>query len=121
MNSPFEVPNELRDLADRSVEQAREAFEGFRAVAQRAAGAAGDATSRGRSGLRSVGAHVLACTEQNVNAAFNLANKLVKAKDPQEAFALQSEYLKTQLAALPKQAKELGKVVQKSVAALDSI
>jgi hypothetical protein len=66
-------------------------------------------------------AHVLTCTEQNVNAAFDLANKLVKDKDPQEAFAFQSEYLKTQLAALPKQAKELGKVVQKSVAAPVSI
>jgi phasin len=121
MSSPFEVPNELRDLAGRNVEQARKVFEGFLAVAERAAGAVGDAANRGRSGLRSVGAHVLTCTEQNVNAAFHLANKLVKDKDPQEAFAFQSEYLKTQLAALPKQAKELGKVVQKSVAAPVSI
>ncbi len=42
-NSPFEVPNEVRDFAERSVEQARKAFESFLAVAERAAGAAGDA------------------------------------------------------------------------------
>ena len=114
-NSPFEVPNELRDFAERSVEQARKAFEGFLAVAQRTAGVAGDAASTTQGGAKSVGAHVLAHTEQNVIAAFDLAHKLVRAKDPQEAFALQSEYLKTQLAALQTQAKELGTVFQKSV------
>ena len=114
-NSPFEVPNELRDFAERSVEQARKAFEGFLAVAQRTAGVAGDAASTTQGGAKSVGAHVLAYTEQNVIAAFDLAHKLVRAKDPQEAFALQSEYLKTQLAALQTQAKELGAVFQKSV------
>jgi phasin len=102
-NSPFEVPNEMRDFAERSVEQARKAFEGFLTVAQRA------------SGAKSVGAHVLSYTERNVNAAFDLAQKLVKAKDPQEALALQSEYLKSQLAALQEQAKELGSVLQKSL------
>ena len=114
-NLPFEVPNELRDFAERSVDQARKAFEGFLAVAQRAAGVAGDATSTSRSGAKSVNAHVLACTEQNVNAAFDLAQKLVKAKDPQEALALQSEYMRSQLAALQNQARELGSILQKSV------
>ncbi len=114
-NSPFEVPNELRDFAERSVDQARKAFEGFLAVAQRAGGVAGDATNTSQSGAKSVSAHVLACTEQNVNAAFDLAQKLVKAKDPQEALALQSEYMRSQLAALQNQAKELGSILQKSV------
>jgi phasin len=114
-NSPFEVPNELRDFAERSVEQARKAFEGFLSVAQRAAGVAGEATNTTHGGAKSVSAHVLAYTEQNVNAAFDLAHKLVKAKDPQEALALQSEYMRTQLAALQNQAKELGAVFQKSV------
>ena len=94
-NSPFEIPNELRDFAERSVEQARKAFEGFLTVAQRASGVAGDATHTSQSGAKSVSAHVLAYTEQNVNAAFDLAHKLVKAKDPQEALALQSEYMKS--------------------------
>jgi phasin len=114
-NSPFEVPNELRDFAERSVEQARKAFEGFLAVAQRTAGVAGEALSSDEGGAKTVSARVLAYTEQNVNAAFELAHKLVKAKDPQEAFALQSEYMKTQLAALQTQAKELGALLQKSM------
>jgi phasin len=114
-NSPFEVPNEMRDFAERSVEQARKAFEGFLTVAQRASGAAGEAAATSQGGAKSVGAHVLSYTERNVNAAFDLAQKLVKAKDPQEAMALQSEYLKSQLAVLQEQAKEFGSVLQKSL------
>jgi len=116
-SSPFEVPSELREFAERSVDQARKAFEDFVAVAQRTAGVVGDAADAANApgGAKSVGAHVLTYTEQNVNAAFDLAQKLLRAKDPQEAFALQTEYLKAQLAALQTQAKELGAVIQKSV------
>jgi phasin len=112
--SPFEVPNELRDFAERSVDQARKAFEGFLTVAQRASGALGEA-ARTSPGGKSVSLQVLAYAERNVNAAFDLAEKLVKAKDPQEALALQSEYLKTQLAALQEQTRELASIVQKSL------
>lgn len=114
-DSPFEVPNEVRDFAERSVEQARKAFGGFLEAAQRTAGAAGDAANRTQAGAKLVGTQVLASAEQNVNAAFELANKVVRAKDPQEALALQSEYLKTQLAALQTQAKGLGAVLQETV------
>ncbi len=113
--SPFEVPNDLRDLAEQSVEQARKAFESFLAVAQRTAGAAGDAAGAGHGGVKPVAAHVLGYMERNVNAAFDLASKLVRARDPQEAFALQSEYLKSQLSSLQTQAKDFGVVLQKSM------
>ena len=114
-NTPFEIPNELRDFAERSVEQARKAFEGFVTVAQKTAGAAGEAAETTQSGAKTVGAHILASAEQNVNAAFELAHKLVQAKDPQEALAVQSEFLKAQLTSLQAQAKELGALIQKSV------
>ena len=112
--SPFEVPNELRDFAERSVEQARKAFEGFLTVAQRTSGVLGEA-AKASPGASMVSAQVLVYAQRNVNAAFDLAEKLVKAKDPQEALALQSEYLKAQLAALQEQTTELASVVQKSL------
>jgi len=113
--SPFEIPSEMRNLAVRSVEQARRAFESFVEVTQRAAGVAGGAANASQGGMKSVGAHVLACAEQNVNAAFDLAQKLIKVKDPQEALALQGQYVKTQLETLQAQARELGVVLQKSL------
>ena len=50
--------------------------------------------------------------ENNVNAAFDLAQKLVRAKDVNEVLALQSEFAKSQMAAMQTQAKELGAVAQ---------
>jgi phasin len=113
-NTPFEIPNEMRDFAERSVDQARKAFEGFVSVAQKAVGTMDAASVSTQSSAKSMGAHVLGYAEQNVNAAFELAHKLVQAKDPQEAFALQSEYLKAQLKALQDQTKEIGALIQKS-------
>ena len=113
-NAPFEIPNELRDFAERSVDQARKAFEGFVAVAQKAAGTVDGAAETAQNGVKSVSAQVFAFAEQNVNAAFDLAHKLVQAKDPQEAFALQSEFLETQSTALQAQAKEIGALIQKT-------
>jgi len=113
-SSPFEIPNELRDFAERSVDQARKAFEGFVAVAQKTVGSVDGVASNAQSGAKTVGAQILGYTEQNVNAAFDLAHKLVQAKDPQEALAVQSEFLKAQLNSLQSQAKELGAMIQKS-------
>jgi len=113
-NTPFEVPNDLRDFAERSVDQARKAFEGFVTVAQKAVGTVDGAASNAQTGAKTVGAQILSYTEQNVNAAFELAHKLVQAKDPQEALALQSEFLRAQLSSLQAQAKDLGALIQKN-------
>jgi phasin len=117
VNAPYEIPNELRDFAERSVDQARKAFEGFIEVAQKTAGSVDGAAQEAQTGAKHVGSQILGFAEQNVNAAFDHAQKLVHAKDPQEAFALQSAFLKTQLDALQNQAKEIGALIQKSAKA----
>jgi phasin len=113
-NTPYEIPHELRDFAERSVDQARKAFEGFVTVAHKTIGAVDTAASSTQTNVKSVGAQVLTYTEQNVNAAFDLAHKLVQAKDPQEALTIQTEYLKAQMAALQDQAKSIGGLIQKA-------
>jgi phasin len=113
-NPSYEIPNELRDFAERSVEQARKAFEGFVTVAQRAAGTVDGAAQQVQSDAKNMSSQVFGYAEQNVNAAFDFAHKLVQAKDPQEAFSLQNEYLKAQIATLQAQAKEIGSLIQKS-------
>ena len=113
-NPQFEVPVDLRDFAQKSVEQARKAFEGFVTVAQKTADAVDSASANARASVKTVSSQALGYAEQNVNAAFDFANKLVQVKDPQEAFTLQSEFLKTQIAALQSQAKELGAAIQSS-------
>jgi phasin len=113
VDSIYQVPNEVRDFAEKSVEQARKAFESFAGAAHKAL----DSTPELPMvpvGAKDVGAKALSYAEANVSAAFDLAQKLVKAKDPQEVFQLQAEFVKTQLATIQEQTKELGAAIQRS-------
>jgi phasin len=113
MNQPqFEVPVDMRDFAQKSVDQARKAFEGFISAAQKATDAMTSAGENMRESAKTVSTQSLGYAEQNVTAAFDFAAKLVQAKDPQEAFALQSEFLKSQLQKMQEQAKEIGTAIQ---------
>jgi len=113
MNTPsYEIPSDMRDLAERSVDQARKAFEGFVTAAQKAAGQADDTAASVQSNAKTLGTKAMSFAEQNVRTAFDLAQKLVRAKDLQEVFSLQSEYAKTQMTAIQDQAKELGSIMQ---------
>ena len=112
----YEIPTEMRDFAEKSVEQARKAFEGFIGAAQKAAGSVEGTTSTINTNVRDVGSKAMSYAEANVKAAFDHAQKLVHAKDIQEVMALQSEYLKAQMTSLQEQAKDIGATVQKAVA-----
>ena len=50
-----------------------------------------------------------------MKAAFDLAQKLVRAKDAQEALQLQTDFVKAQMEAVQKQASELNAAMQKAI------
>jgi phasin len=85
----LEVPAELRDLAEKTIDQAEKAFGMFF-----------DAASKSMASVPNPGAEIskqaLSFTEQNMKAAFEHARKLVHATDLQEAMRIQSEFLKSQ-------------------------
>lgn len=112
----YQIPNEVRDFAEKSVEQARKAFEGFAGAAQKALDGAADMPFP-VPGAKEMSVKALSFAEANVNAAFDLAQKLVHAKDPQEVFKLQSEFVQSQLSAIQDQTKELGAAFTKSTKA----
>ena len=112
---PYEIPAEMRDFAEKSVEQARKAFEGFIGAAQKAVGTVDAGAFALPASVKDVGSKAMAHAEANVKAAFDHAQKLVHAKDLQEVMTLQSDYLKSQMANLQEQAKEIGTTVQKAV------
>jgi phasin len=109
--TPYQIPIEMRDFAEKSVEQARKAFEGFMGAAHKAAGTVEGTAETVQMNAKDLTSKALAATESNVNAAFELARNLVRAKDLQEVLALQSEYLKSQIAAVQSQAKEFGSLM----------
>jgi phasin len=108
----FEIPTEMRDFAEKSVEQARNAVSTFIQNARKATDSLQTSTKTAELPAGVAFSRGLEFTEQNVSAAFELAQKLVRARDVQEAMQLQSEYVRTQFAALQTQAKELTSAVQ---------
>jgi phasin len=85
----LEVPAELRDLAEKTIDQAEKAFGMFF-----------DAAGKSMTSMPGAGTEIsrqaLSFTEQNMKAAFEHARKLVHATDLQEAMRIQSEFLRSQ-------------------------
>lgn len=108
----YEIPSEMRDFAERSVEQARKAFDGFVGAAHKAVESLEGSTNTMQQSATDATRKTLTYAEQNLSAAFDHAQKLVRVKDIQEAMQLQSEFAKTQFAALQAQMKEFGDAAQ---------
>jgi phasin len=85
----LEVPAELRDLAEKTIDQAEKAFGMFF-----------DAANKSVASMHTPGTELskqaLTFTEQNMKAAFEHARKLVHATDLQHAMQIQSEFLRSQ-------------------------
>ena len=109
----FEIPAEMRAFAEKSVEQAKQAFESFIAAAQQAVNTAETQAVAAGNGAKEVGEMAIGFTQRNVASSFEFAEKLVRAKDAQELTALHTEFVKSQIAALTDQAKELSKQAAK--------
>jgi phasin len=112
-SSPFEIPAEMRDFAEKSVDQAKKAFDGFMDAAYRAAGTVEGTTDAVHSGSKDLGRKAMGYAEQNVSTALDFASRLVNARDPQEILQLQAEFVRAQIEAFGEQAKDLGAAAAK--------
>jgi phasin len=119
-NLNLEVPAEVRDFAEKTVDQARKAFDSFLAAAQKASAQSEAAAESLGSNAKDLSAKAISFAESNIKGAFDLAEKLIHAKDPKEFLAIQSEYLKEQVASVTEQTKALGEAVKKAVVPTDS-
>ena len=114
----FEIPKEMRQMAEASVEQARLAFEKFMANAQATAGTIEERRATVRAGAKEVGAKAVSYAEKNVQASLDYAQSLLKAKDLPEVLKLHSEFVQGQMRSLADQASEMGQIVSR--AAMDA-
>lgn len=114
----FEVPTQMRQLAEQSLEQARKAVDGFLNQAQKAVTTAEAQATATQASAKDMGQKAMGFAEQNIANSFEFAQRLVRAKDIQEVMALQQEYLQSQMKAMSAQAKDLGSTATK--AAMDA-
>jgi len=104
----FDVPTQMRQFAEQSVEQAKKAVDGFLTAAQKTATTLETQANAAQTGVKDVREKVMSFAEENINTSFEFAQKLVRAKDIQEVMALQQEFLKQQMQQMQSQAKDLG-------------
>ena len=114
----FELPPEMRNMAESSFKQARDAFEKLLANAEAAAGSIEERGASVRAGAKDIGARAFAFAETNVQASLNYAQSLVHAKDLSEVMRLHSDYVQAQMGALAEQASEMSQIVSR--AAMDA-
>ena len=104
----FEIPPELRDLAEKNVEQARAAYGHFMDFLTQAVGAwASSPAGTELSGFRAVQEKAVSFAKENAERSFALASDLARAKDVQEVLTLQSRFVQTQMQTFGIQAQQL--------------
>ncbi len=116
MNQPldFEIPASVRDLASKSVDQAREAYNRFIEAARQAHDVVIKSSEVITSGARELNEKAVKYTEANLQANFELAQRLVHAKDIKEALDIQSQFARQQMETFAHQAQELTRLVAQS-------
>lgn len=106
--TPYDIPIEMREFADRSVEQARRAFEGFVGAAQRTVEAMERSSEAVQTGARETSLKAIGIAEANVAASLAFAQRMVRAADMMELMQIQTEFLQSQMQAMQAQVRELG-------------
>ena len=114
----FEIPKEMRSMAEASFDQARKTFEKILSGAQATVGSLEERGATVRAGVKDVSGKAIANAEKNVQASLDYAQALSKAKDVTEVMRLHSEYVQAQMRALAEQASEMGQTVSR--AAMDA-
>ena len=102
-----EVPQAMRDLAERNIAQMRETYErskdALEGVVQNWERSF-DATNQGAVALNR---KIIDIAQRNINSGFDLAKSLAGAKNLAEAMELQADYWRKQLDTVAAQAKEV--------------
>jgi len=111
---PFEIPDTMRQMAERNVDQARNAYDQFVDAAHKAQSVIEQSSGAMASGASEVQTLTLKFAEQNMAASFAFASALANAGDLQEALALQQKFAQDQVKNYTAQTQALGKAVAKA-------
>jgi phasin len=114
-NQNYEIPAEMRDFAEKSVEQARKAIDGFMSAAQKTVDTFEGSANTVQASATDATRKTFTYAEQNLSAAFDLAQRMVRAKDMQEAMQIQAEFVRSQFEAMQTQMKEFGSLAQSAM------
>ena len=102
-----EVPQAMRDLAERNIAQMRETYESSKDALEGALESWERSFDAAGQGAVALNRKIIDIAQRNINSSFDLAKSLASAKNLAEAVEMQSSYWRNQLDALAAQAEEV--------------
>ncbi|MEP0519311.1 MAG: phasin family protein [Hyphomicrobiales bacterium] len=108
MSKNYDVTEQMRAFAEQGMDQARKAFDTYMDTMQKTMGTIESSSSELQAKTSDANKKAMGMAEKHMSAAFSQAEKLVTAKDPQEALELQAAYIREQIDAMNKQANVIG-------------
>jgi len=108
----MEIPAAFREIAEKSVSQAKETYEKMKSAAD----VLEDTYASATKGASDYGLKVIELARENTNAAFDFASRLITVKSLSEAVELSTAHTRKQFEALTAQSKELAAIAQKVAA-----
>jgi phasin len=108
-----EVPAAFREMAEKSVAQARDGYEKMKAAAEEATDMLEDSYATASKGATEYTLRALEAARDNANAAFDFASELLAVKSLSDVVELTGTHARKQFEALSTQAKELSALAQK--------
>jgi phasin len=108
-----EMPEAFRQMAEKGVQQAKEAYSRIKTAAEEATDLMEDTYATATKGATEFNLKALEALRANVNASFDYASDMAGAKTLSEAVELAASHMRKQYDALSAQTKELSTLAQK--------
>jgi phasin len=107
----MEIPAAMREMAERSVEQARAGYVQFMEMARQAQDMVSKSSDAVTSSAKEVQARAMRYAQENMDSSFTFASDLARARDLKEFLEIQQRYAQKQAMTYTQQAQELGRLM----------
>jgi phasin len=114
--SGIETPAAFRDIAEKSLSNAKDHYEKMKSAAEEATGVLEETYATATKGASQYSLKVIELTRTNTNAAFDFAAKLFAAKSLSDVVELSTAHARKQFETAAEQTKELATLAQKVAA-----
>ena len=108
-----EVPAAVREMAEKSVAQAKETYEKIKSAAEEATDVLEDTYETTRQGVVTLNLKAIDTVKANSDATFAFAREMLAVKSLSEAIELQTSFARKSFEALTAQAKEFQELATK--------
>jgi phasin len=109
----MEVPAAFREIAEKSVSQAKESYEKMKAATEEATEVLEESYTTATKGSTEYGLKLLDAARLNTNAAFDFFAQFIAVKSLSEAVELSSAHARKQFEVVTEQTKDLTSIAQK--------